>query len=195
MNEHIIPPRSGLHILLEKGRKLQIIDLEGRQVVDFFAVSAADSREFLSSGVTMDCNESLNATTGDRLFTSRYNPMFTITADTVGVHDLLHPCCRTEMYDFFYGNGEGHPNCLDNINGRMEEQGLPLQALIRPFNIFMNTRIEPDGRIRVLTPASGPGDLIELQALMDVHIFLATCSVSESECNGGRCTPVKAVVI
>ena len=33
--------------------------------------------------------------------------MFQIVEDEVGMHDLLHPCCRPEMYDFFYQDVKG----------------------------------------------------------------------------------------
>ena len=42
--------------------------------------------------------------------------MFRILSDDVGTHDLLFPFCRPKMYEFFYQNGDGHPNCFDNIN-------------------------------------------------------------------------------
>ncbi len=42
--------------------------------------------------------------------------MFRILSDDVGTHDLLFPSCRPEMYEFFYQNGDGRPNCFDNIN-------------------------------------------------------------------------------
>jgi uncharacterized protein YcgI (DUF1989 family) len=121
--------------------------------------------------------------------------MFTIRADTVGTHNLIHPCCRPEMYDHFYGNGSNHPNCFDNINRLMDELGLPTLSMITPFNIFMNTKIEADGAITVETPTSRPGDHLDLVALMNAYVFLSACSVSESRCNGGRCTSVGVVVL
>ena len=48
--------------------------------------------------------------------------MFEVLYDEVGEHDLLHQCCRPEMYDFFYHNGEGHSNCLDHINHSLDEK-------------------------------------------------------------------------
>jgi len=194
MKEHIVQSMTGIHVHLSKGETLRVIDIEGEQVVDFFAVNEMNTNEILSPGVTIDCNGSLKITTNDALYSNLYNEMFEITGDTVGSHDLIHPCCRPEMYDYFYQNGLNHPNCLENINRLLEELGLPTQSMITPFNIFMNTKIAEDGTIRVETPKSKPGDFLELSALMNVHAFLSACSVSESKCNGGRCTPIKAVV-
>jgi len=98
------------------------------------------------------------------------------------------------MYDYFYENGKNHPNCLENINRLIERLGLIKYPVIHPFNIFMNTKIGENGKIEVLSPKSKPNDFIELKALMDMDLFLAACSVSESSCNGGSCTPIKAIV-
>lgn len=188
--EYIVPACSGIAIPVKKGQTITVVDLEGSQVVDFFAEVSQAPSEFLSTGVTMDCNESLRLRPGDLVYTNLYRPMFELIADDVGEHDLLHPCCRPEMYDFFYHNGAGHPNCLDNINGSLQKQ----RPIIHPLNLFMYTRIHADGRISVETPPSKPGDCVTLKALLDVRLGIAACSVSESKCNGGKCSPIKIVI-
>lgn len=172
------------------GQNITIIDLEGGQVVDFFAENAERPDEFVSTGVTLDCNESLRLKTGDFVYSNLYRPMFRIIADDVGEHDLLHPCCRPEMYEFFYHNGKGHPNCLDNINQSLAEA----RSIIHPVNFFMHSKIDDKGTIIVAPPLSKAGDKVVLKAEMNVRMGIAACSVSESHCNGGTCTPVKVIV-
>ena len=174
----------------EKGQTITIVDLEGGQVLDFFAESRKDPDEFLSPGVTIDCNGSLRLKVGDRIYTNLYQPMFLLAADDVGEHDLLHPCCQPEMYDFFYQNGKGHPNCLQNINAALGRR----RPMIHPVNFFMHTEIRPDGSISVKAPLSKPGDSVTLRALMDVRLGMAACNVKESECNGGKCSPIKVII-
>ena len=58
----------------------------------------------------------------------------------------------------------------------------------------MNTRINADGSISVETPPSKAGDLVTLKALLDVRLGIAACSVSESKCNGGKCSPIKIII-
>ena len=94
------------------------------------------------------------------------------------------------MYDFFYHNGEGHPNCYDNINGALGEK----RPIITPVNLFMYTKINTDGSISVEAPLSKAGDKIVLMALMDITLGVAACSVSESKCNSGKCSPIKVIV-
>ncbi len=186
----LIPACSGRRIDVREGQTITVIDVEGGQVADFFAESAGDAGEFLSTGVTVDCNESLRLSVGDTVYTNLYRPMLTVLADTAGEHDLLHPCCRPEMYDFFYHNGADHPSCLGNINAALGER----RAIITPLNLFMRTVIRTDGGVAVEAPRSKPGDRITFRALMDVTLGVAACSVSESQCNSGRCTSVQVVV-
>lgn len=188
--EYIINARSGKAIDAMKNQTITVIDLEGSQVVDFFAEAISNPDEFLSVGVTIDCNESLRLKAGDLIYTNLYRPMFRILSDDVGEHDLLHPCCRPEMYDFFYHNGEGHPNCLDNINSSLRRK----RPIIHPVNLFMHTQINADGSISVEAPVSKPGDRIVLKAEMDIRLGIAACSVSESRCNGGTCSRIKVVI-
>ena len=192
--EFIIKPRTGKSFEVKKGKYITIVDLEGKQVADFFAVNFNNPDEILSTGVTIDCNDSLKVTVGDKIYSNLYNIMFKIIEDDVKEHDLLHPCCRPEMYDFFYKNGSGHRNCLDTINESLNEYGLTKQSIINPFNIFMYTEIKADGKISVKEPLSKAGDKIVLLAEMDVIIGLASCSVSESKCNGGKCSSLKVVI-
>ena len=138
MREYFIPACGGAAIEMAEGETVTVIDVEGGQVADFFAERAGDPDEFLSPAVTIDCNESLRLHIGDCLYTNLYRPMFQIIYDEVGKHDLLFPCCRPEMYDFFYQNRDGHPNCYDNINQAMGE----CRPIIQPINLFMYTAID-----------------------------------------------------
>lgn len=188
--EYMIPACSGEKIDINQGEKITVIDIEGGQVIDFFAEVAGNATEFLSTGVTIDCNESLKLNIGDVIYTNLYRPMMKILSDDVGEHDMLHPCCRPEMYDFFYHNGKGHPNCFDNINKVLQED----RPIITPINLFMHTKINTDGSISVEKPISKAGDNIVLEALMDIRLGIAACSVSESMCNSGKCSSIKIVI-
>ena len=188
--EYIINACSGQAIDVVKGQTITVIDMEGGQVVDFFAELSDDPKEFLSTGVAIDCNESLRLRVGDYIYSNLYRPLFKVISDDVGEHDLLHPCCRPEMYDFFYHNGKDHPNCLDNINKSLKET----RQIIYPVNLFMYTKADKNGDIEVKRPLSKAGDKVVLQAEMNMRIGIAACSVSESDCNSRKCTPIRIVV-
>ena len=186
MKEYIILPRSGIRIEICKGQTITVIDVEGGQVADFFAEVRDTHEEYLSPAVTIDCNESLRLSIGSILYSNLYHEMFQIIYDDVGSHDLLFPSCSKAMYDFFYQNGADHPNCLDNINTALGTH----KAIIQPVNLFMNTQINPDGKIIIKRPISKAGDKIVLRALVDCVLGISACSVSECDTNSGNCTSI-----
>ena len=110
----IIKPQSCTSFSLTKGQLLKITDIEGGQVVDLFAINFKDQSEVISTAATIDHNKKLSFTDGDVLYSNYYRPFLEIVIDTVGMHDLLHPCCRQEMYEILYNVNEDHPNCLDD---------------------------------------------------------------------------------
>lgn len=195
MEEYTIDQTQGKAVRLCKDETITIEDVKGAQVADFFAVTTEDEAEFLSTGVTIDCNASIALRTGFDIYTNRFNRMFHVIEDDVAVHNLLHPCCRPEMYDFFYDNGKGHHNCFDNINDALAHRDIGRFNLIQPVNLFMNTKINPyTGAVTIEKPVSNSGDKITLAAKMDAIVAVAACSVSESVCNGGHPTPIKLKV-
>ena len=190
MREYFIHACSGESMDIAEGELVSVIDVEGGQVADFFAECSGNPCEFLSSAVTIDCNESLKLHVGDYIYTNLYRPMFKVLYDEVGEHDLLFPCCRQEMYDFFYKNGGGHPNCHDNINNALLEK----RPIINPINLFMFSKVDENGKITILPSLSKAGNKVILQSMMNVRAGIAACSVVEGECNNKKCSAIKVII-
>ncbi|WP_368346727.1 DUF1989 domain-containing protein [Peptostreptococcus anaerobius] len=70
-----------------------------------------------------------------------------------------------QVVDFFYQNGDGHKNCLENINSVLNSK----RSIITPVDLFMYTKMNLDGTISVEKPLSKAGDKVVLEALMDKH--------------------------
>ena len=102
MGKYLIQPQSGIRIDVNKWQRIEIIDVDGGQVADFFAEIKGPHDEYVSPSATIDCNESLKLEVGSVIYSNQYNPMFKVESDDVGVHDLLFPSCSKKMYDFFY---------------------------------------------------------------------------------------------
>ena len=68
---HHIPPQSGLGLTLDEGQVLRIIDPLGEQVSDLVAFAREDTREWISSGRTIDYAASIYLSTGDILYSNR----------------------------------------------------------------------------------------------------------------------------
>ena len=190
MNKYLIQPQSGIRIDVNEGQKIEIIDVDGGQVADFFAEIKGTHDEYISPSVTIDCNESLRIEVGSIIYSNQYKPMFRVESDDVGTHDLLFPSCSKNMYDFFYQNGSNHPNCLDNINSALGTK----RTIIQPINFFMNTVIDSNGKIEIKKPLSKAGDKIVLTALVDCVLGISACSVSECDTNSGICTAIAVCI-
>ena len=80
-----------------------------------------DLAECLSSGRSIDYNETIYLTKGHILYSNRSNPMFTIVEDTVGRHDILYSPCSSEMFQKLYNFDASHPSCFGNLAGALSE--------------------------------------------------------------------------
>ncbi|MCA1032709.1 urea carboxylase-associated family protein [Bacillus timonensis] len=189
-----IEAETGAGVRLKKGQVIRVIDIEGKQVADLVAINADDSTECLDPGATIDALHSKDIQQGEPLYSNRYQPMLTVMKDMVGKHDLLLPACRPEMYEILYDKRE-HANCFDNLNKALVSFNIqPLQQH-RPFNIFMNTIVDNEGRVCVVEPLSSSGDYIELKAEMDLIVAVSACPTYESACNGYECTGIRLEVL
>lgn len=186
---HEIAPRSGVAFTLKAGQSLTVIDAEGAQVADLLAYNAADVREAISSGRTLDYEETIRLTTGAKLYSNRSNVMLTIEEDTVGLHDFLLTPCSTETFRHFYPDKPLHRGCFGNLAEALAPYGVTPDQIPVAFNCFMNVPVESEtGRLQVLTPRSKAGDRIVFRAAMDLIIGLTACSAYAS--NGGAFKPI-----
>ncbi len=180
-----LEPQTGLGFELKKGQVLRIIDPEGEQVSDVVAFAprgdAARPSEWLSSGRTIDYNNTIYPTTGHVLYSNRSNPMLTVLEDTVGRHDFLLTPCSPETFEMLYEGHEGyHPSCLENLMKNLARFGISSDDIPTAFNVFMNVEVSPSGEIRIGPPLSGPGDFVDLRAEMDLVVGVTACSAEMS---------------
>lgn len=183
-----IPPRSGVAFRLAKGRSLTVIDPMGTQVSDLLAFSADDVREVISNGRTLDYEETIRLTTGNRLWSNRSRVMLTIEADTVGCHDFLLTPCSIDTFIHFYPDKPVHRGCFGNLAEALAPFGIGQDDIPVAFNCFMNVPIDERGKISVLPPPSKANDQIVFRAEQDLIIGLTACSAYAS--NGGSFKPI-----
>jgi uncharacterized protein YcgI (DUF1989 family) len=183
-----IEPQSGTAFELRGGQLLRVYDPNGEQVADLMAYSSADREEWLSSGRSIDYNDTLLFTAGHALYSNRSRVMFRILQDTVGRHDFLYTPCSRETFALIYNHTAPHPSCFDNLARALAPFGIAPDRIPTTFNIFMNVEMAGDGRLTVRPPRSKAGDFIELRAEMDLIVGLTACSAELS--NNYRFKPI-----
>ncbi len=180
-NLNILPPRSGVSFILEKGKRLEIVDIEGEQVSDFICYNLNDTAEYLSNGRTIDYAETIYLTKGHSFYSNRSNIMFKMIEDSVGRHDFLLTPCSAEMFRIIYGHTEPHRGCFGNLCNALKGYGIEPDNIPTCFNIFMNVPVnEKTGKVSVLPPLSKAGDYVVVQAEMDLIVGMTSCSAGMS---------------
>jgi uncharacterized protein len=183
-----LEPQTGTAFLLAKGQRLRVIDPLGEQVSDMVAFASGDTREWLSSGRTIDYANTIYMTAGHVLYSNRSNPMFSIIADDVGRHDFLLTPCSPETFQILYQYQGPHASCFGNLCQGLASFGIRPDEIPTTFNIFMNVDVSSTGELRIGPPRSKPGDAIELRAEMDLIVGLTACSAEMS--NNYRFKPI-----
>lgn len=186
----VVAPSSGCAVAAKSGERVYVVDVEGGQVGDMWAVDAADHGRWLSPGHTRDRCERLFPTIGEDFRDQDGEPILRLVSDTSpGVHDMLFPACDPAMYA---ARGlRGHPNCRDNFLAAAASAGISLPAVPDPVNLFQDSGPQPDGRLVIRPAASAPGDAVSFLALRDVIIIVTSCAVDYLPLNNGRCTALR----
>lgn len=183
-----IEKQTGTAFKLRKGQKLKVIDPMGTQVSDMVLFNAEDVREKISSGKTLDFEESILISTDNYLWSNRSNKMMKLLADTNGRNDFLLAPCSPETFQIMYEHSGYHPSCFENLHTNLEPYGIAPDDVPTAFNIFMNVQFEPNGKLSVLPPLSKAGDYVLFEAQMDLIVALTACSAEDS--NGGSFKPI-----
>jgi uncharacterized protein YcgI (DUF1989 family) len=187
-SEAVVPAGKGAGLSLAQGRTLEIVNIHGSQVVDFWAFRRDEPSEYVSMQHCRSCLEKLHFTRGDALYSNRRRKLLEIVGDTSpGIHDSLLSACDAERYRLLGVSGY-HANCADNLRGALEEFGITIADVPAPWNIFENVAAE-EGRLEIRPPLSKAGDSVSLRALDDLIVVLSACPMDVVPTNGADCKP------
>lgn len=184
-----IERQSGKAFIINKGDILTVKDPMGQQVSDMVLFNRHDHGEKISSGKTLDFEESILLSTGNSLWSNRSRKMMKIIADTNGRNDFLLAPCSKETFEIMYSYPGYHPSCLENLTKNLAPMGITQDDIPTAFNIFMNVQFDPAGKISVLPPTSKAGDYVQFEAQIDLLVCLTACSAEDS--NGGTFKPIE----
>ena len=192
MQRFHLPPQTGIGFRVSAGEHVRVIDPTGEQVSDLVSFASGDSREWLSSGRTIDYANTIYLTTGHTLYSNRSRPMWTVVDDTVGRHDFLLTPCSPDTFRIIYGNTAPHPSCFANLATHLAPFGIEPDSIPTTLNLFMNVAVAPSGELTIGPPLSRAGDYIVLRAEMDMVVGVTACSAELS--NNGSFKPIDVEV-
>lgn len=185
----VVPAGHGAAFPMRAGASVAIENTHGTQVVDTWAVAAADPCEYGSMEHTRSANSNIFVEAGMVVVSIHRRPMLTVVSDTTpGRHDTQLCPCNAAIYRELKHEGP-HRSCTDNFHEALAEQGVALPFTPASLNLFMNVPIAEDGGVQRLPPVSKPGDRIVLRAEMDLILVLSACPQDITPINGAEHTP------
>ena len=194
MSEDLVIPAGGhWSRVVRAGQTLRIVDLEGRQAVDFLCYNAARSDERYNAADTMKIAGSIFLSRGVALYSGLGNKLFTIVEDTVGYHDTIGGCCSEESNFVRYGV-RGTPNCRDNFLKALAPHQLGVRDIVANVNWFMYVPVEASGAMAIVQGRSKPGDHVDLRAEMDALAVISNCPQVHNPASGFQPTPIRVAV-
>jgi uncharacterized protein len=191
--EVLIKAQHGGRVDVRKGQLLEVFNVEGQQICDFWAFNSENLHEHLSPSHTRSVLGRIYVGKGDFLSTVYRRRIFEMIEDTCGQHDLTIPACDPQRYLIEYGLTE-HRSCRMNLAEMMAGERIPYEYLPDPVNLFQNTPILADGRYRRGVSPSRAGDKVVLRALIDVIAVGSACPQDRTGGNGDRITDIKFVI-
>lgn len=184
-----VPAGEGLAVPVDAGDLVEIINLHGTQVADFWCLSRGDAGEWLSMSHCREVLQKIHFTPGDRLISNRYRALLTVVFDDSGIrHDTLIAACSPEMYRH-HGIAD-HRSCTANFAEALATIGVGFAGdPPQPWNLFMVAPVGVEGAITFARPPLVPGGRVRLKVLADVVLVVSSCPDDVYPTNGGDGAP------
>jgi urea carboxylase-associated protein 1 len=193
VSSEVIAARAGWSREIAAGQVLRLVDLEGRQAVDFLCYSARDYEDRYAAADTMKLNGSIFIGKGTVLYSVNCNPMFTVLEDLCGLHDTIGGCCSSALNRRRYGKPDD-PSCRQNFLAELARYGMGPRDMVANVNFFMYVPVGADGAMDMGPGRSRPGDYVDLRAEMDVLAVISNCPQVNNPVNDFKPTPVRAIL-
>jgi urea carboxylase-associated protein 1 len=192
--DEIVPARMPWSGVVKKGQRLRIVDLEGRQAVDFLCYNADEPEERYHAPNTIKAARTISLTKGHTLYSDVARPIFTIVEDTYGSHDTIGGACSAPSNLMLYGVKDC-PGCRENFLTALARHGLARRDIVPNVNFFMKVPVERSGDAAIARGDSLPGTFVELRADMNALAVISNCPQINNPCNDYNPTPIRVVVV
>ncbi|AJY73895.1 DUF1989 domain-containing protein [Paenibacillus beijingensis] len=191
----LIPGGEGRSFKVYRDEYIKITDVAGKQVADFVALNMHNTHEFVSASHTRIMLNRVFLQKEDRLYSNYRNALLRLVEDTVGVHDLMYPCCDPMRYLIDYGVAD-HRNCRNNLFESLKEYEVDYWRVPDPVNLFQNTPLNADGSFaQPQEPKTSAGDYVIFQALADVVVGISACPQDMNPLCGWNVSDIKAEIL
>ena len=191
--DEVVPAGKPWSGIVKQGQLLRIVDLEGRQAVDFLCYSAHDAEERYHAPNTIKASGTIFLTKGHVLYSDVARPIFTIVEDSFGGHDTIGGFCSAPSNEMLYGV-KNCPGCRENFLAALAHHGMGRRDIVPNINFFMRVPVAQTGEAAIALGASERGTFVELRAEMDALAVISNCPQINNPCNDFNPTPIRVVI-
>ncbi|HYB57068.1 MAG TPA: DUF1989 domain-containing protein [Alphaproteobacteria bacterium] len=191
--DEVVPAGKPWSGIVKQGQLLRIVDLEGRQAVDFLCYNAHDAEERYHAPNTIKASGTIFLTKGHVLYSDVARPIFTIVEDSFGGHDTIGGCCSAPSNEMLYGV-KNCPGCRENFLAALARHGMGRRDIVPNINFFMRVPVAKTGEAAIALGVSKPGAFVELRAEMDALAVISNCPQINNPCNDFNPTPIRVIV-
>ena len=146
--DQIIPAGTPWSGIVKKGQHLRIVDIEGKQAVDFLCYNAKDRDERYFAPNTIKAAGTISLTTGHVLYSDQAQPLFTIVEDTYGSHDTIGGACSAPSNFMLYGVKDC-PGCRENFLKGLAPFNMGRRDIVPNINFFMRVPVQTEGEAAI----------------------------------------------
>ncbi len=196
LSDDTVQPGDPWSGVVAAGVVLRIVDVAGRQGVDFLCYNAENPEERYNAPNTVKAAGTITLETGVVLYSDYARALMTIVADTCGGHDTIGGCCSAPSNHMLYGV-EGVPGCRENFLAALAGHDLGWRDIVPNINFFCSVPVHEEGRLAESVFVEGrskAGDYVDLRADMPVLVVISNCPQVNNPCNDGAPTPIRVVV-
>jgi hypothetical protein len=193
LHDEIVAARGRWSGVVRQGQRLRIVDLEGRQAVDFLCYNARDRDERYNAPNTIKAAGTIALTAGHVLYSDQAAALFTIVADSYGSHDTIGGACSAPSNKLLYGVDDC-PGCRENFLAALAGHGMGRRDIVPNINFFMRVPVAIEGQAAIARGDSLPGSYVDLRAEMDVLAVLSNCPQLNNPCNDYNPTPIRVAI-
>jgi uncharacterized protein len=191
--DEVVPAGAPWSGIVKKGQRLRIIDLEGRQAVDFLCYNADDHEERYFAPNTIKAAGALSVTKGHVLYSDQARALCRIIEDTYGSHDTIGGACSAPSNLMLYGVANC-PGCRENFLTGLAKFNMGRRDIVPNVNFFMRVPVASAGEAIIARGDSAPGSYVELRAEMNVLAVISNCPQINNPCNDFNPTPIRVVI-
>jgi hypothetical protein len=186
----VVPASEARTARVRAGQTFSIVNPEGTQCVDFWAIRADDLTEWASAEHTRVERMRLFPQVGEYFVTNKRNDILLFEEDnSPGIHDMLVCTCDAERYVRLGATG-WHASCEENFFKVAGQLGWGYPHLPQSISWFTHIPIASDGGLSLAVSPSRPGDSVVLRAVMDCDVIVCSCAQDITEINGFNPTPL-----